>query len=252
MKRRIATGTVVGVILSSMLSGGCSEQTTIPADPPPGSVSSWTAPPHIETVDQTPGVLIFRGVAQPGGRVVLRSTAGAAHASGADADGRFEIRMAVPDEDLMLYPEAQVGQDAIPAPERLLIIRGGRGPIVLLRSGRASRRLDQAPALAAIDSDGHVMLVSGQVAGSPQTVRVAVGDGPEIGASPDSHGHWTAVFNRVGTVPVRLNGVVFTYPGDATPVATDMSVARAGAGWRVGWKGGTGAPQTTWLPDRVG
>lgn len=252
MKRRIASGAAVGLALFPGLLAGCSERVPVPTPAPAGPVSHWIAPPQITAVNVAADGLRVRGRAEPDGRVVLRRETGAAYAASSDAEGRFEIHMAAPADDLMLIPEAQVGQDAIPAPERLLILRGGNGPIVLLRSGQSSLRLDAAPVLGAIDSDGRVLLASGRTGSTSQNVPVAVGAGPAMVVTPDQDGRWTAVLNRVGGdgVSVRVRDAVFAYPGDSVPANGAFSVERAGWGWRVSWKSAAGAPQTTWLPVR--
>tara|TARA_R110002167_G_scaffold16669_5_gene64750 strand:- start:1438 stop:2202 length:765 start_codon:yes stop_codon:yes gene_type:complete len=252
MKRRIASGAAVGLALSLGLVSGCSDSDRAAAPTPSSPTSNWTAPPRITAVSVTADGLTVRGLAEPGGRVVLRREAGAAYAASSDAEGRFEIHMAAPAEDLMLMPEAQVGQDSVPAPERLLILRGGDGPIVLLRPGRASLRLDAAPVLGAVDSDGRVLLASGRTGATAQSVPVSVDDGAVMSVAPDPTGHWTAVLNGAGGagVVVRVRDAAFTYPGDSAAPSTAYSVTRAGWGWRVGWKSPTGAPQTTWLPIR--
>ena len=252
MKRRIASGAAVGMALTLGLLSGCSEPGPVAAPTPSGPASNWTAPPRIISVSVTGDGLRVRGLAEPGGRVVLRREAGAAYAASSDSDGRFEIHMAAPGEDMMLTPEAQVGQDAVPAPEQLLILRGGNGPIVLLRPGRASLRLDAAPVLGAIDSDGRVLLASGRAGATARSVAVSVGEGSVMAVAPDDYGRWTAVLNRSGRggVTVRVQDTAFTYPGDSAPATGAFSVERAGWGWRVSWKSAAGAPQTTWLPVR--
>lgn len=252
MKRRIASGAAVAAGLFLTLASGCSEPTPVASPTPSNPAGQWTAPPQITGVSVTADGLLVRGLAEPGGRVVLRGETGAGYAASSDGDGRFEIHMATPGDDLMLIPEAQVGQDSIPAPERLLILRGGRGPVALLRSGRASLRLDAAPVLGAVDSDGRVLLASGRAGTTAQGVAVSAGDGPVMNAAADDGGRWTAVLNRAGggEVVVKVRDAAFTYPGDSTPADGAFSVERAGWGWRVGWKSATGAPQTTWLPVR--
>jgi len=252
MKRRIASGAAVGLALLLGLVSGCSEPGPVAAPTPSGPTSNWTAPPRITSVSVTADGLMVRGLAEPGGRVVLRQETGAAYAASSDAEGRFEIHMTAPVDDLMLNPEAQVGQDSVPSPERLLILRGGDGPIVLLRSGRASLRLDAAPVLGAIDSDGRVLLASGRTGVTSHSVPVSVGEGPVMAVAPDEDGRWTAVLNRAGGdgVTVRVRDAAFAYPGDSRPTTGAFSVERAGWGWRVSWKSAAGAPQTTWLPVR--
>jgi hypothetical protein len=214
----------------------------------PAAVEGWARPPMIRSVQRAPGGLVFTGQAEPGARVVLRSDSGPAYAAAADDRGRFEIRMTPPAGDLLLRPETQVGQDAAPAPERLLIVAGGRGPVAILRAGGATRRLDRAPALGAVDSDGRMRLVSGR--GAPAGAPVDLQAGGETGrATPDASGRWTLVLTpSAGPDEIRVGGRTFTWPGDGAAGAA-LRVERAGAGWRVVWSGPAGGRQTTWLPD---
>lgn len=217
------------------------------------AAGGWTRPPMIRAVRRMPGGLVFSGEAEPGSRVVLRSESGPAHAAAADGQGRFEIRMAGPTGDLLLRPETQVGQDASPAPERLLIVAGGRGPVAILRAGGPTRRLDRAPALGAVDSDGRMRLISGRV--SPGGAPVDLQAGGETGrVAPDAAGHWSLVLApSAGPDTIRVGQRAFTWPGDSAAAAGTDSVGtrveRAGAGWRVVWSGPAGGRQTTWLPD---
>ncbi len=216
----------------------------------PAAVGGWTRPPMIRSVRRIPDGLVFAGQAEPGARVVLRSDSGPAHATAADDQGRFEIRMAAPVGDLLLSPEIQVGQDAAPAPERLLIIAGGRGPVAILRAGGATRRLDRAPALGAVDSDGRMRLVSGLAASADAALDVSAGGegGP---VKPDAAGRWSLVLTpSAGPDEIRVGGRAFTWPGEGAGEAlAGTRVERAGAGWRVVWRGPAGGRQTTWLPD---
>lgn len=214
------------------------------------STAGWTRPPMIATVQQGQGVLIFVGEAEPGARVVLRSDSGAAYAAAANEGGRFEIRMPPPAGDLLLRPETQIGQDAAPSPDRLLILAGGRGPIVILRAGGPSQRLDPAPALGAVDSDGRMRLASGHT--STGAAAVTLEAGGETGqVIPDSRGRWRLVLTPSdGPDEIRVGEQTFIWPGEAVGRA-DMQVERTGRGWRVIWTGPGGARQTTWLPDAV-
>src|SRR5690606_14778237 len=138
----------------------------------PAAAAGWTRPPMIRAVQRLPDALVFKGEAEPGARVVVRSEAGPAHAAAAGGSGTFEIRIAPPTGDVLLRPETQVGQDAAPSPDRLLIVAGGRGPIAILRAGGPTRRLDRAPALGAVDSDGSMRLVSGQGAPGGRAIEL--------------------------------------------------------------------------------
>lgn len=207
--------------------------------------AGWTRPPAIAAVQGTQGSLVFTGQAEPGARVVLRGESGAAYAAAADDRGRFEIRMAPPAGDLLLRPETQVGQDAALSPDRLLIVAGGRGPIAILRPGGPTRRLDRAPALGAIDSDGRMRLASGR---SSSAVELqAAGESGRV--TPDSSGRWSlALAPSAGPDEIRVGVRTFAWPGEGA-AGGSLRVERAGEGWRVVWTGPAGARQSTWLPD---
>ncbi|MGV8928806.1 MAG: hypothetical protein ACOH1E_03565 [Brevundimonas sp.] len=213
----------------------------------------WTRPPTIHSVQRTRGGLIFTGEAEPGARVVLRSDSGPAYAAAADDGGRFEIRMNSPTDHLLLRPETQMGQDASPAPERLLIVAGGRGPVAILRAGGATRRLDRAPTLGAVDSDGQMRLVSGRSEPSGPPIDLQAG-GKTGQVVPDGAGRWSLVLTpSAGRDEIRVGQRTFNWPGEGTEGEltgdSGMRVERAGAGWRVVWGGPAGIRQTTWLPD---
>ncbi|WP_305303394.1 hypothetical protein [Brevundimonas sp.] len=251
--KRAMFGKSAIVVLLCVASAACSPPTAAPAEKAsaPAAAEGWTRPPMIRSVQRIPGGLVFSGQAEPGARVVLRSDSGPAHAAAADDQGRFEIRMIAPVGDLLLRPETQVGQDAAATPERLLIVAGGRGPVAILRTGGATRRLDRAPVLGAVDSDGRMRLVSGrsQPAGPPIDLQA----GGESGrVTPDASGRWSLVLTpSMGPDEIRVGGRAFLWPGEGAGVAEGggTQVERAGAGWRVVWSGPAGGRQTTWLPD---
>jgi hypothetical protein len=245
MKRRIAAHLVIALLAGS---SACSRDAA-PKAGPEQPADDWVRPPAIRSVERGPASLIFHGLAQPGARVVLRARDGQAYAAAADESGRFDIRMAPPAGHRLLRPEAQQGQDAIPSPGMLLIVDGGRGPIALLRSGGAARRLDRGPALGAIDSDGRGMIASGvAAANAPPAVRVPGGPPVRVATGPD--GRWTAILGPVPSGPqtIQVGGAAFVWPGAAAN-GEALAVERAGEGWRVGWTGPAGGRQTTWLPD---
>jgi len=248
--KRAMLGKAVTTLLACIATGACSPSAPPePRDPRSAAGSSgWTQPPLIRSVQRTAGALIFTGQAEPGARVVLRSDTGPAHAAAADDQGRFEIRMTPPAGDVLLRPETQVGQDASPSPDRLLIVAGGRGPVAILRTGGPTRRLDRAPALGAVDSDGRMRLVSGF--GAPRDGPVDLQAGGETGkVTPDATGRWSLVLPpSTGPDEIRVGGRTFVWPGESGDAA-DLRVERAGAGWRVVWSGPAGGRQTTWLPD---
>ena len=204
----------------------------------------------IRSVQRVPGGLVFTGQAEPGARVVLRSDTGPAHAAAANNQGRFEIRITAPTGNLLLRPETQVGQDAAPAPERLLIVAGGQGPVAIQRTGGPTRRLDRAPALGAVDSDGRMRLASGRSASGGVPVDLEAGG--EVGRiTPDAAGRWSLVLApSAGPDQISVGGRSFGWPGDGPgAVGADTRVERAGTGWRVSWGGPGGGRQVTWLPD---
>ncbi|MDI1326248.1 MAG: hypothetical protein PSV23_05550 [Brevundimonas sp.] len=211
------------------------------------AAAGWTRPPEIQAVQRAQSSLVFTGEAEPGARVVLRSDLGAAYAAAADGRGRFEIRMTAPAGDLWLRPETQVGQDAAPSPDRLLIVAGGRGPIAILRTGGSTRRLDRAPTLGAVDSDGRMRLASGRASGTAPVVVQAAGESVRV--TPDAQGRWSLMLRPSdGPDEIQAGGGRFAWPGEA-PSGPSPRVERAGQGWRIAWTGAGGAPQSTWLPD---
>lgn len=216
----------------------------------PEAVGGWTRPPAIEGVERTGAALVVSGVAATDGRVVLRSDDGAAFAASADSRGRFEIRLPAPAGRLLLRPETQFGQDTALSPDRLLIL-AGQGPIVVLRAGGPTRRLDAAPALGAIDSDGRMRLASGRVARGTGQVEVRSG-GETVRVAPDAEGRWSVMLPpHDGPDEIQVDGRGFVWPGDA-PASTDLSVERLDSGWRIQWTGPAGARQSTWLPGAAG
>jgi len=249
MKRAMFDKAIMTLLLC-LTSAACSPSTPSQTEKAQSAaaIEGWTRPPMIQSVRRAPSLLIFTGRAEPGARVVLRSDSGPAYAAAADDQGRFEIRMAPPAGDLLLRPETQTGQDAAPAPERLLIVAGGRGPVGVLRAGGATRRLDRAPALGAVDSDGRMRLASGRTAPGGAPIDLQAGD--ETGrVTPDESGRWSLVLApSAGPDDIRVGGRTFTWPGEVAGDAA-FRVDRAGAGWRVVWSEPAGGRQTTWLPD---
>lgn len=251
--KRAMFGKAIGAGLLALAMVGCSPPAPESEAPRnPAAAAGWTRPPMIHAVSRVADGLVFTGQAEPGSRVVLRSPAGPAHAAAADEAGRFEIRMSAPSGDLLLRPETQVGQDAAPSPERLLIVAGGQGPVAILRAGGPTRRLDRAPALGAVDSDGRMRLVSGRGAASGPAIEL-VADGETGRVTPDATGDWSLVLGpSAGSDDIVVGGRTFTWPGEGSAEISPEGaprVERAGAGWRVSWSGAGGGRQMTWLPD---
>jgi len=214
---------------------------------PTETMQEWNRTPQIDQVRRDDGDLVFSGVAESEARVVLRNNAGAAFAAVADNEGRFDIRMAAPRGDLWLRPETQVGQTAGVSPDLLVIIAGGQGPILLLRPGAATRRLDSTPVLGAIDSDGRIRRLSGRVGEETRELVIAV-DGVPLTVLPDSDGRWNAVTTPEAAFhTVTVGGETFSWPGDGARSA-ERAVERAGSGWRIHWPL-DGGYQTVWAPD---
>lgn len=211
----------------------------------PSSTSGWTRTPDIRSVAASPGALTFAGAAQPGARVVLRSPTGVAYAAAADAEGRFEIRIAAPRDFILLQPETQVGQESARSPDLLIVLDGGRGPVALLRAGGAARRLDDAPPLGAVDSDGRSVVASGRSA-APE-ISISPGGGAPGRIRPESDGTWAILMSATPGDTVRIEEQSFRWPGPGQP-SPDLVVERAGDGWRIGWSATPGARQWTWLP----
>lgn len=252
MKRAMFGRAAIVVLLCG--AGVACSPSAVPSEKPeaPVAVGGWTRPPTIRAVQRVPGGLMFTGQAEPGARIVLRSESGPAHATVADDQGRFGLRIAASTGDLLLRPETQRGQDAAPSPERLLIVAGGRGPVAILRSGGATQRLDRAPSLGAVDSDGRMRLVSGRSApGGPPVRLEAAGEVGEV--TPDAAGRWSLVLEPSrGPDAIRVGDRSFTWPGEGAGLGGEdsvMRVERLEAGWRVFWRGPAGGRQTTWLPD---
>lgn len=241
----------VNWIAAGAMSGGLLLAGCAPASPAPGERNDandgWTQPPLVTAAEVAGATLIIRGMAEPGARVVLRNDAGGAYAASADEKGGFEIRLIASANTILLRPETRVGQDSAPSPEQLLIINGGRGPIVVLRPGAPARRLGASPGLAAVDSDGRMTLASGKTA-APLTVTTG---GRSARVGPDHAGRWSLLLESAEPRDIRVGDRSFFWPGDAGR-ATDMTgpeVGRAGEGWRISWTAAGGTRQSTWLPD---
>lgn len=211
------------------------------------AASGWTRPPVIQRVMRATTGLIVTGLAEPGARVVLRGASGDAHAAMADERGRFEIRMGAPAEHLILRPETQIGQDAAPSPDRLLLVDGGRGPIAILRAGGATRRLDAAPALGAIDGDGRQYIASGRTVPGTRALPVSTGE-TSTTVAPAVDGAWTLMLPSSRAQPIRIGARSFVWPDESPRSGDDLVVEREADGWSIAWVGPEGARQWTWLP----
>lgn len=216
-----------------------------------GAGSGWIMPPSVTGLRRDGGELVVSGQADPGGRVVLRTPAGRAYAAVADAQGLFEVRLTAVD-GLVLAPEAQLGQESVPAPGRMVILDAARGSAVLLSPGGTSRRLGEGPALSSVDHDGRAVILSGHAAPGAN-VRVEVpGRGP-IQVQADAAGQWRIGMDGSPPSEVRVEGQVFAVPalsvGGGDNASAITRVERKD-GVLLKWQAPDGAPQASWLPRR--
>ncbi len=238
MKRPIASTFAAAVALSI---AGCGPQAQPEAKATP--VTGWVMSPDIDGVAASGRELIVRGQASPLGRVVVSGAGDLAYAVGADAQGRFELRVPRPAQDTLFEVEARVGQEGFPAPYRLLIGADPQSPIALLAVGAPTQRLDPGPGLDAVDSDGRATFISGRAA--PGAEVVIEGD---VGrkATADQSGRWRLAGPGAGAAPIRIGGVTYS-PSPA--MTTPGVLERSGAGWRIAWTSPGGGRQSTWFPD---
>jgi len=231
-------------LLGALVVAGCGEQAQPQAETTPDT--GWVMPPEIDAAASSGREVIVRGKASPLGRVVVSGAGDLAYAVGADTEGRFELRVPRPAQDTLFVVEARVGQEGFPAPYRLLIGADPQAPIALLAIGAPTRRLDAAPGLDAVDTDGRGALVSGRAA--PKT-EVVIEGSMERRVRADETGRWRLAGSGDGTTPIRVAGVAYApAPGGA---ATPDTLERAGAGWRIAWSSPGGGRQSTWFPERA-
>jgi len=228
---------------------GCAEPVR---EPPrktaaPAEAHGWSRTPRIESARTSAGGLVVTGSAEPGGRVVLRSGAGAAHAAVADSRGAFEVRIPAAEGHLLLRPETQMGQEAAVSPDRLLILDGGRGPVAVLRPGGPTRRLDRTPALGAVDSDGRMVMASGRAESPDRPVEVS-GGGVATRVQPAPDGRWSVLLPATPGDTFTIGEAEFVWPGPVGTGPNELQAEQSSGGWRVGWSGPDGARQWTWLP----
>ena len=226
------------------LSGCSSPQPGLGQEAP--ETSGWVTPPLIERADRTPQGLILRGKASPSGRVVVRGEGDVGYATGADQTGRFVLRIAAPSKDTLFVVETQSGQDAFPAPERLLVAHGPQGVVALLTPGAPSRRLDRALPFAALDTDGRTLLASGQAVPGG-SVPVSLGDAPSAQIKAGSNGRWT-ISVPPGTGVISIGDRRYLMPPLSVTDGTAFSTIQTDSGLRVAWSTPSGGKQMTWFP----
>ncbi|MEH6699609.1 MAG: hypothetical protein V7672_12970 [Brevundimonas sp.] len=220
--------------------------------PVAGAGSGWIMPPSVTGLRRDGTELVVSGQADPGGRVVLRTPAGRAYAAVADAGGLFEVRLTAVD-GLVLAPEAQLGQETVPGPGRLVILDAARGSAVLLSPGGTSQRLGEGPLLSSVDHDGRAVILSGR-ADPGSDVRVEVpGRGP-IHVQADTLGHWRIGMDGSPPSEVRVEGQVFAVPALSIDrrdgAVTAITRLEREDGFLLKWQAPDGAHQVSWLPRR--
>ena len=245
MKRRIFTQATLTTLL---LAAGCSapDRTTAPQ---PTRTAGWVTPPMIESAHRTVSGLTINGRATPLGRVVLRGAGETAYATGADPQGRFQLRIQAPAADTLFVVEAMEGQEASPAPYRLFASRDPQGPIALLAAGAPTRRLDPGGVLDVIDSDGGALAASGR-ATPGRMVPVAVAGRPAIQARTGSDGRWSVVLDSTASTAaaVMVGDRTYAYPGPEGG-GSGLVVQRTPGGWRLSWPLSPQSRQSSWFPS---
>ena len=244
MKRPIAsTLSATLAVLAALTISACGEQAQPAAET--AQESGWVMPPEIDAVASSGRELIGHGQAAPLGRVVVSGAGDLAYAVGADAEGRFELRVPRPAYDTLFLVEARVGQAGFPAPYRLLIGADPSAPIALLAIGAPTQRLDPGSGLDAVDTDGRAAFVSGRAA--PRGAVVLEGSVQRT-VTADEAGRWRLAGSGDGSTPVTIDGRAYApAPGGTTTAET---LQRAGAGWSIAWSSPGGGRQATWFPDR--
>lgn len=240
MKRPIASTLAA---LFALTVSACGEQAQPAAETT--EETGWVMPPEIDAVASSGRELIVRGQASPLGRVVVSGAGDLAYAVGADAEGRFELRVPRPAHDTLFLVEARAGQAGFPAPYRLLIGADPSAPIALLAIGAPTQRLDSGLGLDAVDSDGKAAFVSGRAtAGTEVVIEGSV----QRTVMTDKDGRWRLAGSGDGTTPITVDGRAYAPSPGGT--ATPDTLHRAGAGWSIAWSSPGGGRQSTWFPDK--
>ncbi|MDQ1153383.1 hypothetical protein [Brevundimonas sp. SORGH_AS_0993] len=240
MKCRIIVWMALSLMVAACSNGG----RRVADDADAAEPSAWVQPPHIDGLSRDGQTLIVRGGAGPNARVVLRRANGEAVAGTADAAGRFELRLPALSGDVLFRPEVQVGEDAAVAPETLVIVQGGTGPVALVAAGQPSTRLDAHGLLETVDFDGKALAASGQSSGGLPTVVV---DGVRARVWAGGGHAWRAMSSDAGARSLTVDGHVFSLPD--LNGGGSLTMRRAGEGWLLTVPVAPKGHQTTWLPD---
>lgn len=250
MKRRtFAILMMTATSVAAVAVGGCSAPTSrASTDTSPDN--GWAASPAIESVERKGETLKVVGHMEPLGRVALTAAGEDSYAVGADEQGRFELDIRSPAHDTIFEIESREGQDASPAPYRLLVSRDPTGPIALMSPGEASRRLDAGGALDGIDSDGAMGVASGR-ATPGTTVRVGIIGRQPSTARASRDGRWSLAVPGLSDAPAALavGARRYAYPGGGRETEPP-TLERAGQGARLVWPLSQKSRQSTWFPDR--
>lgn len=228
--------------------GACSAPENAPAQAPAGA-EAWVTTPLIQRAERSDQGLILRGGTAPSGRVVVRAAGGVAYATGADAQGRFVLRVGPLASDTLFVVETQNGQEAAPAPYRLMVMADVTGPIALLTPGGPSRRLDQAGPLDVIDSDGQALLASGR-ADPGSSVSVSI-NGIKHQLRAGSDGRWVAPVEG-GATQIAVGERLYSRPAQSvSPPGGELTATSVSGGRLVRWATSPEAWQSSWFPDQL-
>ena len=252
MKRRIFVGGIVALITGIAAACSAPERAAAPeAASGADRVGGWVTTPLIDSVERGPGNLIVQGSAAPLGRVVLRGAGETAYAAGADDRGRVELRIQPPAADTLFVVETRTGQDAAPAPQRLLVAKDPAGPIALLAAGAPTRRLDPAGALDVIDGDGEALVASGRAAPGTK-VSVLVGGAAAIETLVGKDGRWSLLLDAPGgaATDVTVGGRLYRYPGSGPAISDGFALEAVQGGFRASWRLSAASQQSSWFPNR--
>lgn len=247
-RQRFGAAPLAAVVMGGLTLAGCSRPAGDAEPTTPASVD-WIMSPMVQSIERTPSALIVRGLAVPQGRVVLSGDGAAVYATGADPEGRFELRILPPAADMVFVVETRNGQNASPAPYRLLVSHDADGPLALLGAGSPTIRLDAGGALDVIDSDGGAALASGR-ARPGGLVAVATNGGPPVQARVGRDGRWRTSLDISGSAPatVTVAGRAYDYPGSGQMDAAGLTSTADASGWRMVWTTRQGVGQSSWFP----
>ena len=256
------------LLVSAVLIGGtaaCREPApAVRTDPAAAEAAQagYAAPPRVERVQVSGGVMVVQGVAAPGARVRITDGQGA-YGGTADGQGAWRVETPTTSAVRLLTVAAESGQRTLEAEGRLLVLPGPSA--LLLRPGHGALPVGPAPSegarIVSIDvaSDG-AAAVSGLAApsspavtridGVPPDPNIAVGSGAAdasgrfsiILARPLGPGEHLVEVSTPGGVARANVAVAPLDPGPAPFVA-----ASDPAGWRVAWRAPGGGVQTTYV-----